>query len=307
MAHLPLKALQAFRLAAEANSFKDAAEQLHVTQAAISQQIKSLEQHLGLKLFKRLTREVELTDAGRQLLPHVSRGFSSLETGMALLMDDPNPNRLTLSTLPSFASRWLVSKLGEFQQEAPDLSIQLTVGDQLERFEGEGLDLAIRFGQGDYPGLSTELMLKDYLIPACHPSLLKNTLPVRDQIGTLPWLQDDTPELKELWPEFAQTLAQDAPRLQVTDSGTLIEALLGGQGIAFVRFSLVYGLLERGILISPLPEHWKTIYDYYLVMPEHHKKRPKVRRFEAWLRRETNKIGESWNRFTSEANSIGTL
>lgn len=297
MAHLPLKALQAFRLAAEANSFKEAAEQLHVTQAAVSQQIKSLEQHLGLKLFKRLTREVELTAEGRQLLPYVSQGFSSLETGMAQLMDDPNPNRLTLSTLPSFASRWLVAKLGEFQQEAPDLSIQLTVGDRLERFEGEELDIAVRFGKGDYPGLNTELLLKDYLIPACHPSLIKDDSPIAVQISNLPWLQDDTPELADLWSEFAKTLNQDAPRLQVTDSGTLIEALLGAQGMAFVRFSLVYSLLERGILISPIQSHWKTMYDYYLVMPEHHKKRPKVKRFEAWLRKEVREIERSWARF----------
>lgn len=297
----PLKALLAFRHAAEAQSFKIAAEQLHVTQAAISQQIKTLEQQLGQVLFRRLTRAVELTREGQQLLPYVSKAFATLEEGVAQLAEDPHPNRLTLSTLPSFAARWLVPRLGKFQEQAPQINIHLSPGLQLVSFEGNELDLAIRFGRGDYPGLSSRLLLKDYLIPVCHPALINQEQPIPAQLEKLALISDEAPDMQMLWPDIEQALGvrfrEGASRLHVSDSTMLVEALLSGQGLAMLRFSLAYDLLERGLLICPIPVYLRSVFDFYLVAPEQHFQRPKVRTFENWLRQEIQVIDRSWEQF----------
>jgi len=298
----PLKALQAFRYAAEAQSFKLAAEQMYVTQAAVSQQIKALEQHLGQKLFRRMVREVELTPEGRQLLPYVSKAFTALEQGVASLGQDPNPNRLTLSVLPSFAGRWLVPRLGAFQQLHPELTIHLSPNLQLASFEDNDLDLAIRFGPGNDPGLSAHLLQKEYLLPVCHPSLIDTEKLIAEQLTQLPLLADDAPDMKKVWPELEQALGikleQDATRLYVSDSTMLVEALLSGQGFSMLRFSLAYELLQRGQLICPIPIYLKSVYDYYLVAPESHFKRPKVRQFERWIQQEAETIEQSWQQFS---------
>ncbi len=297
----PLKALEAFRYAAEAQSFKRAAERLHVTQAAISQQIKTLEQHLGLALFRRLTREVVLTPEGQQLLPFVSKAFSALEQGVASLGQDPQPNRLTMSVLPSFAGRWLVPRLGSFQQQHPDLTIHLTPNLNLSMFEGNDLDLAVRFGRGKYPGLSARLLQQEYLLPVCHPSLIDLQQPIPEQLVRLPLLADDAPDMENVWPQFEQALGlslqQDSTRLYVSDATMLVEALLSGQGFAMLRFSLAYELLQRGQLICPIPIYLKSVFDYYLVAPELNFQRPKVRQFETWIRREIEVIETSWQQF----------
>ncbi len=305
MPRLPsLKALQAFRHAAEAQSFKLAAEQLYVSQAAISQQIKALEQQLGVTLFHRLTREIELTSEGQQLLPYVSKAFTSLEQGINQLSDDPHPQRLILSTLPSFASRWLVPRLGDFQAQEEQLSIHISPGIRLDSFDDNQLDLAIRFGKGVYPGLSSRLLMRDYMIPVCHPSLISKDRPARQQLRELPLLTDDAPDMKDLWPQLRTTLGLPdtltSSRLQVTDSNILVEALLSGQGIAAARFSLVYEMLAREQLICPLPIYLPSSFDYYLVAPEHHFRRPKIQRFENWLRQQTEEISHSWERFRQQ-------
>ncbi|MEH6651385.1 MAG: LysR substrate-binding domain-containing protein [Motiliproteus sp.] len=297
----PLKALQAFRYAAENLSFKVAAERLFVTQAAVSQQIKALEQHLGVSLFRRLTREVVLTPQGQQLLPYISKGFAALEQGVASLSQDPQPDRLTLSVLPSFAGRWLVPRLGSFQQQWPDVNIHLTPNLKLATFDGGDLDLAVRFGRGEYPGLTSKLLQREYLLPVCHPSLLNTALPIEPQLAQLSLLADDGPDMRDVWPQFEQelgvSLQQDSARLYMSDASMLVEALLSGQGFAMLRFSLAYELLQRGQLICPVPIALKSSYDYYLVAPESHFQRPKVMRFENWLRQQIEVIESSWQQF----------
>jgi len=308
----PLKSLQAFRFAAEAQSFKIAAAQLNVTPTAISQQIKTLEQSLGLTLFRRLTREVELTQEGRQLLPHISKAFSAMEEGIAQLTHDPEPNRLTITALPSFAARWLVPRLGLFQEIAPDVNIHLLPSLGLTEFEGSDLDLAIRFGQGHYPGLSSHLLLEDYLLPVCHPSLIHTNKPVAQQLAALPYLEDNGVDMEMARPIFQQALGiefqKESTKLSVSDATMLVEAILSGQGFALLRYGLVYDLLERGSVICPIPLYLKSHYDFYLVAPESNFKRPKVRQFESWIRKEIKIIETSWVDFhRTQLNQIEPL
>lgn len=302
MTRLPnLKALQAFRHAGELQSFKAAAQRLHVTQAAISQQIKILEQQLGVALFRRLTREVALTPEGEQLLQAVSQGFALLEQGVAQLTDDPNPSLLTISTLPSFASRWLVPRLGRLQQAAPQLTVNLSPSLRLATFTGQTLDVAVRFGSGNYPGLRAVKIFEEYLIPVCHPHLLDTSQPIAPQLARLPLLLDDAPDMTTAWEDFQQqsgiVLEQSLARLQVTDSNMLVEAVLAGQGLSLLRYSLTHELLARGQLVCPLPLWLKSRYDYYLVAPEAHFKRAKVQQFEQWLRAEFATTQSAWQQF----------
>jgi len=298
----PLKSLQAFRAAGQHQSFKLAASQLHVTPTAISQQIKTLEQYLGLTLFKRLTREVELSAEGRLLLPYIDKAFASMEDGIGRLALDPQPNKLSMTVLPSFAGRWLVPRLGKFQQAQPDITISLSPSLGVVSFDQSGLDLAIRFGRGQYAGLSSRLLLEDYLLPVCHPSLINTNQDALPQLIKLPYLADAARDMQVALSGFQQTLGVTFPKesLYVSDSTMLVEAVLSGQGFAMLRYSLVYELLERGQLICPVNSYLKSAYDFYLVAPQLHFKRPKVQQFESWLRNELKVIESSWLNFKQQ-------
>ncbi|EAQ63063.1 Glycine cleavage system transcription activator [Marinomonas sp. MED121] len=304
----PLKSLHAFRYAAQSLSFKTAAEQLNVTQAAVSQQIKTLEQSLELELFERHTRQVVLTSEGEYLFTYVSQAFDLLEQGVKEIIEDPNPNKLVISTLPSFASRWLVSRLGRFQAQEQNIDIQLSPSLAIASFQNQELDLSIRFGQGQYEGLKSELLFEEELIPICHPSLIDMKKPIPPQLAKLPIIADNGPDMKAVWPLFHQIIGTEEPltpsRLQVSDSTVLIEALLSCQGISMMRYSLVYELIQKGQLISPLPLHMKSRYNFYLVAPAPHFKYEKMLKFKHWLKGEVKEIQASWKQYQKETKGL---
>lgn len=300
---IPLNALRVFRVAAEAGSFKAAAEQLFVTQAAVSQQIKTLEQYVSQPLFLRLNREVVLTDAGRQLLGFVQQGLDLLTQGLNSLHDDPHPHQLTISALPSFSARWLVPRLGLFQQAEPEFSVNLSPTTALVNFGDGQTDLALRFGRGGYEGYHEQLLGADYLVPLCSPHLLNPAHSAVEQLARIPMLEDDSPDLTTSYQLFRQhagfTPAHDATasRLCLTDSNMLVEAVLAGQGYSLLRFSLVYELIERGLLICPLPCYLEFPLRYYLVTPHNHKNRPKIMAFSRWLSSTFTEIDQAWQHF----------
>jgi LysR family glycine cleavage system transcriptional activator len=304
----PLKSLHAFRYAAQSLSFKNAAEQLNVSQAAISQQIKTLEQSLGLELFERHTRQVILTTEGEYLFDYVVQGFDLLEQGVRGIIEDPNPNKLVISTLPSFASRWLVARLGDFQAQEKEINIQLSPSLVVASFQDQELDLSIRFGQGKYDGLKTELLFEEMLIPICHPSLIDTNKAIKPQLAKLPIIADNGPDMNAIWPLFQQYIGcedeQMPSRLQVSDSTVLIEALLSCQGISMIRYSLVYELMQKGQLISPLPLYMKSQYNFYLVAPAPHFKYDKVVRFRHWLKHEVKVIKKSWQTYYEQTSGL---
>jgi LysR family glycine cleavage system transcriptional activator len=304
----PLRALQAFRHAGTYLSFKLAAEHLYVSPTAISQQIKQLEDALGVKLFKRKTREVELTAQGQQFLHYVSRAFQSLEEGVAKFGDDPNPSRLILSSLPSFSARFLIPRLASYQRDSGGIAVHLQTSLALSRFEGEEIDAAVRLGKGRYPGLASRHLMDDFIIAVCHPSLMSDKSPVEQQLSRIPVLLDSSEDMGALWQRFQEAsgvvCGHDASTLHVSDASMLIEAVLAGQGISLMRYSLVYELLEKKLLCCPLPYYIESEYALYLVAPEWHFKRVKISSFESWLRSELTTIEESWSAFCTERFSI---
>jgi LysR family glycine cleavage system transcriptional activator len=279
--------LRYFLVAAQTLSFKQAAEELFVTQAAISQHIKTLESHLGVQLFIRGTRRVSLTEDGKRLMPHIQAGFDSFNKGVALLSEDANPDVLNVTVVESLSTRWLVPRLQFFQDQHPEIRVRLEPCNRVKDFSGTDIDLALRFGEGEYLGLESRFLLKDKYVLVCHPSLIKSSLTPQD-LYQLPLLEESGPVTGEAWQSFLTryNLKENSFKkvLEVDDSTvTIIDAALAGQGFAMLRYNLIYQQIQRGQLISLFDFSHPSAYSYYLVAPSHHFSKPKVQLFEKWL------------------------
>ncbi|TGN41691.1 LysR substrate-binding domain-containing protein [Marinobacter confluentis] len=285
----PLRGLQVFRHAAKDLSFKAAAEALNISNAAVSSHIRGLEEFLGFKLFHRLTREVRLTPEGSRLSGFVETGFQELERGLAMFAPNSDPTNLKVATLPSFANRWLMPKISQFQANYPNLKISIMPGFDLVDFQGDGVDLAIRYGKGEYPGLETRVLMEESLVIVCHPSLIGDQPVTKADLAQLPWLIDESIDMQGSWIEFQDALGIDIPdasvKLAVTEASAQVEAVLAGRGLSLVRHSLVADMLESGLLICPLDFSITAEYQYYLVAPEAKFRTEKVRAFVSWITR----------------------
>lgn len=293
MKNIPLQALHYFYHAADLGSFKAAADALFVTPGAMSQQIRQLEDRLNTKLFERQHRKVVLTKTGEQLLPHVRVAFESLQEGMRQIGDDPDPSQITLSTLPSFGQLWLIPRLGQLKNIAPELSIALVPGNDLIDFNRDSIDLCVRFGGGKYAGLHSELLFPDYLYPVCHPLFLENN-PI-DRIEDLydcPLLEDTRPDM--YWRDWFESAGVTAPiqrpAMQYDGTHFVIEGALAVQGVALVRHSVVSRFVEQGTLVKLFDHEVESRDKYWLCAPPSHFNREKVKKVAAWLHAEADQF-----------------
>src|SRR5438105_1109517 len=178
--HLPpLGALRAFEAAARHMSFSRAAAELHVTPAAVSHQIHTLEQDLGVKLFHRLNRSIELTASARVLLPGLSEAFAGIQSSVGRLRAHNDTGTLTVTASPSFAAKWLVLRLHRFQERCAEVDVRISATDDVVDLTKGDFDIAIRYGAGHYPGLDVELLFTNEVFPACSPQLLAAGPPLR--------------------------------------------------------------------------------------------------------------------------------
>ena len=286
----PLNSLRAFEAAARHLSFTRAAEELHVTQAAISHQVKGLEEHLGRKLFRRLNRALLLTDDGQAYLPSVSRAFELLNEATHDLLTKQTPGPLTVSALPSFAARWLVPRLGRFRQQWPDIDLRIDPSAQLSDFSRGDVDVAIRYGRGKYPGLQTHWLMTEDIFPVCSPALLEGQhgLGEPQDLEDHVLLHDDGHGDWRTWLLAAGVANIDPARGPIfTDSGMLIQAAVTGQGVALARGVLAADELAAGRLVRPFSLSLPTEYAYYFVCPEDSAEQPKIAAFRDWLLTET--------------------
>jgi len=283
-----LNAMRCFLIAAEKLSFKAASEALFVTQAAVSHQIKLLEDHLDVKLFERLNREVRLTPEGRALLPYVRSAFESLQQGVAQLQDDPNPDRVKVSVIPSFASAWLAPRMGSFRTRHPEYRVVLNPSSKLEDFSGD-TDVALRFGHGQYPSVHTELLMRDALLAVCVPEMIP------EDGATFDWLKqvdlaEDLSFERHPWNAWltqqGRQLDGYTVNMTIEDARMLIDITLAGGYVALVRKSLVQPYLVSGKLVKAFDYELPSEYSYYLVAPERYLNRPKVKAFRKWLKHE---------------------
>jgi LysR family glycine cleavage system transcriptional activator len=291
----PLDALHVFAVAARHLNFTTAAAELHRTQSAVSHRIKTLETELGVALFTRLTRRLELTPAGRALALHMDQSLAEIARIIAEFGKPAGTTRLRVTALPSVASRWLTPRLPRFFDLCPEIEVQVIAEAQLLDLRTEGIDLAVRFGRGQYPRHSVSRLMSDRVLPVCSPKFLAEYGPIStlEELQALPLVHDfaaENDESRSDWGSWLSQLGRVAiPRLsgqRFSNAELSIEAAVRGIGVALGRFSLVADALSDGTLLSPLPIATSTAYSYYIVALPGWASLPKVVPFCRWLRAE---------------------
>ncbi len=282
----PLSALRAFASAGRHLSFQRAAAELSVTPTAISHQIKRLEEDLGVPLFRRMTRQLQLTEAGRTLLPEVAGAFDKLAGAVERLKASGDSGTLTVSAIITLAYRWLAPRLPRFQARHPKIDVRLEASQRLVDFTRDEVDVAIRHGNGRWPGLSAIKLFDDRFTPLISPKLLAKGPPLKTPQDLLNYtLLRDVPYFEwENWFAAAGVSPPENARGPTFDSSQLAaQAAEAGLGVALVHPDFFAEELAAGRLIQPFPIVGENDKSYYLVFPPATAARPKVAAFREWL------------------------
>jgi LysR family glycine cleavage system transcriptional activator len=283
----PLNGLRAFEAAARHLSFTLAARELNVTQTAISHQIRRLEERLGLKLFQREHQRLILTPAAQAYLPAVRRAFSELREATDRLQRQERRGPLTVSTLTSFAVKWLVPRLASFQAAHPDIEVRVTTGLALVDFRRDDVDMAIRYGHGDWPGLHTDWLLREEVFPVCAPSLAAGPTALRRPADLAQHRLLHVTAYAEDWRLWltAAGIGDIDPThgLSFDLQVSAIQAAIDGLGVALGRRPVVDDDLAAGRLVAPFDVVLPSHAAYYVVSPIETAQQHKVKAFREWL------------------------
>lgn len=292
----PLSALRVFESAARFESFKHAAEELFVTPGAVSQQIRLLEEHVGVELFIRDGRRVVLTDAGKASAGALREGFEKLFEATRLMKQGTQKGRVTVSVAPSFAAKWLMPRLESFSAIHPDTDVWISADMTPVDFAVSDIDLAVRYGNGHYSGLHVEHLLGEAVIPVCSP-LLYEAAPIRkpEDLAHHILLHDAGFEHDPSCPDWAMWLkaqgvegvdASRGPRFN--QSHLIIEAACAGRGVALAKRTLAEADLRSGRLQVLFDQKDAPLsFGYYLVWPQTREPTASQQRFMEWLRAQT--------------------
>ena len=283
-------ALVAFEACARHQSFTRAAAELSLTQSAICRQIAGLEEFLGVRLFLRSKRGVKLTEAGLAYSRQIAARLDEVERDtLALMAGRGTGGTLELAVVPTFATRWLIPRLGEFQREHPDITISLSTSTRPFMFEGSNYDAAIYFGDAHWPGTEAISLMRENLVPVCSPALIApQTVVCAADLASFPLLQQSTrPYAWRQW--FASaglTVANDmnGPRYELFSM--LAAAAMQGMGIALVPRFLFEDDIAAGRLAAPVNNIVLSATHYRLIYPEHKTDSPALRHFARWLESE---------------------
>ncbi|WP_085597686.1 MULTISPECIES: transcriptional regulator GcvA [unclassified Pseudomonas] len=287
---LPLLALRAFAEVGRHASIKHAAQALGVTSGAVSQQIRQLEERVGMPLFIRRHQRMVLTEAGSRVHPQLLAAFEQIQAALWTLEADRIRSTVTISTVPSFAASWLVPRLGRFTSQHPEIEVRVEASAALVDLQRDRVDIAIRHGLGHYPGLVTEPLLAPVLLPVAASALLAAGEPIREPADCLAWplLQDTDRADWALW-LAAHGVAADLRAERGTafeDDYLLIRAAAAGQGLALVPQEYAREEIAAGRLVQALDRPWPARFAYYLVTQAQAWRRPEVEAFMAWIRQE---------------------
>ena len=287
----PLNALRAFEAAARHLNFSRAAEELSVTPGAVSQQIQNLEDYIGAALFKRTPKGLLLTDAAQIALPALREAFDRLAEAASMLTAAVDGRRLTVSVAPSFAAKWLVPRLGLFEEAHPQVDVWVSAGMELVDFATGEVDVAIRYGGGRYPGLEVQRLMQETVLAVASPDLLAaNPLNELEDLAHHILLHDGSPDADDSCPDWTMWLAargvkgvdgQRGPRFN--QSSLVIEAAVGGRGIALAKRALAQADLDAGRLVAPFQIADEVDFAYYVVHPKAKGRLPQVKAFVSWL------------------------
>jgi LysR family transcriptional regulator, glycine cleavage system transcriptional activator len=288
----PLNALRAFEAAGRHLSITKAADELCVTVAAVSHQVKTLEDYLEVRLFRRAGNSLFLTDAGQSFLPGLRAGFAELERAMGALREHDCRGPLVLSVAPIFATKWLIPRLDGFRAAQPDIDVRISATLELADFERDGIDAAVRVGRGRYPGLVSHRLFGESVVPMCSPALLKgaHALASPADLRHHVLLHFDWPAQEQVTPDWGTWLrsmgvtgidATRGPRFAQPDYA--MQAAVEGAGVVLGWRSLAQTDVGSGRLTIPFDLPLEMDVAFYLVYPEASAERRKLARFREWL------------------------
>jgi len=287
-----LDSLRIFEVAARRLSFTEAANELFVTQSAVSQRVQSLESELGAALFDRTPRGLRLTRTGEHLADGVRRGIAFFALAVAGVHAHGPAGALDVTVLPSFASLWLLPRLPDFSRCNPEIEIRLHADGAVVDLRASDMDAAIRFGDGRYPGLVTTRLMGDFVVPACSPTLLAQLGPPRNvaDLARLPLLHDaptETDGSGSGWSAWLAYVGHDQVRLvagmRLSQANLAIEAAVRGLGVALVRWTLAEEEFANGRLVRAWPHAAPTAYSYYFVCRSDALANVRICAFRDWL------------------------
>ena len=284
----PLNAVKAFEAAARRRSFSQAAEELHVTPGAVSQQVKLLEDTLGLKLFSRERQRVVLTEAGREYLAVVREALEQIALGTERLTQRQRSGVLTVSVSLDFAAKWLVNRLGRFAEAHSEIDLRVAATDARVDFAREDVDLAVRHGDGGWPELEVKRLCAEQLFPVCSPKLIRgrNRVMSASDLLKFPLLRIEDWTNWGRWFEAAGVTTQPTPGPVLNRASMLIDAAIDGQGIALARTALAAWDIIHGRLVRPVDVSLAMANTYWIVCPKATARTPKIAAFRQWLQAE---------------------
>ncbi len=280
----PLNALRTFEAVASRLSFTLGAEALNVSPAAVSSQIRALEQRLNHSLFNRHGRHVTLTEAGNKLLPGVQRGLAELRQAVEVVEQDRSEGMLNVSMMPSFLQKWLMPRLVGFYSSQPNIDLRIHVDNARVNFDHSDMHAAVRFGRGKWPGLKICKLADDWILPVCSQQLLERIGPIKSAKDLLKHsLLHVESDMWDPWFREMGKSARVSRWSKMNDSISILMAAEQGQGIALSRWSLVARDIEAKRLVRPVDTFIKSEWSIYFVAPPHYFNLPKVKIFREWL------------------------
>ncbi|MYM32961.1 transcriptional regulator GcvA [Duganella sp. FT94W] len=276
-------ALRAFEAAARHENFSRAAEELHLTHGAISHQVRGLEEELGRPLFVRHGRQVKITHDGLKFAQLLGKAFADIAAATDTMRAAGGNQRLTISSIPSFAARWLAPRLGRFIERYPEIEVVLQSSGALQDLTREGVDVGIRFGRGNYPGMLVVRLMGDVYYPVVSPHYRNGALPVepaelarhtllRSLARWTPWLR-----------AAGVALAEPSGGVMFEDLTMLIRSAADGNGVALVRHVVAMQEIASGQLLRLFDIATPSPDEYYFVTPPHAAAKPQVQAFRDWL------------------------
>jgi LysR family transcriptional regulator, glycine cleavage system transcriptional activator len=279
----PLHALRTFEAAARHGNFTRAAAELHITHGAISHQMKTLEHELGVALFHRRGRGVQLTEPGRELAATVRDALDRIERGVAALRGRTH-RALTVSVLPAFATHWLIPRLSDFNSRHPDIDINVRASPLLSDFAVEDVDLAVRYGGGKWPGVQAVQLAHEDVFPVCSPRFNGGRLPATlAELARAKLLHTPLQPWDEWFAALGVTVTQERRSMTFTETDILLRAAINGLGIALSRRLLAQPELDAGRLLCPVPHSVRADRSYFIVYPDTGEPAPRLAIFRDWL------------------------
>ncbi|PID59483.1 MAG: transcriptional regulator [Gammaproteobacteria bacterium] len=293
----PLTALRAFECAARHLSFSRAAEELHVTAAALSFQIRALEKELGMPVFERLPRRIELTRAGRELLPGIAEGFSRIDQAWQLAHRRRSAEVLTVTAGPAFTGLWLAPRIYAFAADHPDIEVRLHASLRLSDLSRDDVDVAIRFGQGVNEALYSITLFNDWLTPVVAPELVEQYSSI-ESLAEAPLLHDDSASFIKpqrdwsVWMSLFGCQRSDTRGTRFSHADHAVSAAIGGAGVLLGRASLIGNALREGRLVAPFHQAIDMQAGFRLLCLPGQEEREDIAAFMDWMKAQMRFLDE---------------